>query len=121
MPRPSLALAALLFASASCLLGEEIPSHLLYMLPPPGLEHLSQPETQSELAARPSPPRIVEPVEAPRPAPRVEVVMTPVGETILSCSIPVPSDSPFTTPVAEPQSELVTLAFEPVVAPRPAL
>jgi len=118
MPARSIALAALLAAtsSGSCLTEEPLP-YLLHMRPP----SVSLPAEEAQLAefaaaaVRPA----VEPVEARKPAPPVEIVTTPVGEMIFSCSIALPADALLATPAVEPPSEPVSVVFEPVVAPRP--
>jgi hypothetical protein len=104
-------------AVSSGAVGEEPSSEPLYVVPPPGLKHLSQPRALLEVVARP----LLPPVEAPRPAPRIEVVMTPVGEMTFSCSIAFQPDSLIAAPAGALQAEAVTVVFEPVVAPRPAL
>lgn len=106
----ALGLAASFALAASAGLFAEEP---LYMVPP---RHLLQLDAMPDLAARPALP----PVEAPRPAPRPEIVMTPVGEMIFSCSIALPPGSLLAAPAVQPQVEAVTVLFEPVVAPRPA-
>lgn len=121
MARRSFAALVPLFAVLSpSLLAEEPHVEWLYMLPPAllSLEPVHEPSTRPPVA-------FGEPVEAPRPAPPVEIVMTPVGASLFSCSIAPPDIS--STPLvavlhpspADAQAEPVTILLEPVVAPRP--
>ena len=92
---------------------EAVPPEFLYMLPPSWMREarpLEEALTRQALLTR-------APVEAPRPAPAIEISMAPVGEMIISCSLVLPSEGLF--PHVEPSSELVMLVLEPIEAPRP--
>ncbi|MGC1275769.1 MAG: hypothetical protein WBC44_18845 [Planctomycetaceae bacterium] len=91
----------------------DLPEELLYMLPLPSLESIeSLPQIAGVVPHETQ--RPVVPVEAPRPAPAVEIVTTPVGEFNISCSFVIPASGDL-SPAAVP-----VLAMQPVEARRPA-